>query len=120
MTLRQERKRFAVWRAGLGLFTAAGEQMPIRLARHRYNSVKLLSWTLSRVPHLSRLSWLLDGWRSMTGHSELAITPRDRFLQAAKKELAAFEQKEREFRNRVRKERAEELQLPADAIERMN
>jgi hypothetical protein len=56
----------------------------------------------------------------MTGHSELAITPRDRFLQAAKKELAVFEQKEREFRKRVRKERAEELQLPADAIERMN
>jgi hypothetical protein len=50
----------------------------------------------------------------MTGHSELAITPRDRFLEAAKRELAAFEKKEREFRNKVRKERAEELRIPAE------
>ena len=44
----------------------------------------------------------------MTGHSELAITPRDRFLEAAKSELVAFETKEREFRKKIRKERAEE------------
>jgi hypothetical protein len=56
----------------------------------------------------------------MTGHSELAITPRDRFLEAAKRELAAFEKKEREFRNKVRKERAEELRIPADNGELRN
>ena len=53
----------------------------------------------------------------MTGHSELANTPRDRFFKAAKKELAAFEKREREFRKRVRKERAEELRLPVDKRE---
>jgi hypothetical protein len=48
----------------------------------------------------------------MTGHTQLAITPRDRFLEAAQKELAAFEQKEREFSRKERQERAAELQIP--------
>jgi hypothetical protein len=56
----------------------------------------------------------------MTGHSELAITPRDRFLEAAKRELAAFETKEREFRKKVRKERAEELRIPIDKSDLLN
>ena len=48
----------------------------------------------------------------MTGHPPLAITPRDRFLEAAKEELVAFEKKERQFRKTLRNERAKELGLP--------
>ncbi|MBR1157298.1 hypothetical protein [Bradyrhizobium sp. JYMT SZCCT0428] len=48
----------------------------------------------------------------MTGHTRLAITPRDRFLETAQKELAAFERREREFSKKQRKERAAELQIP--------
>jgi hypothetical protein len=54
----------------------------------------------------------------MTGHTQLAVTPRDRFLQAAQKELVAFEQREREFSRQERQERAAELQIPADKSER--
>ena len=53
----------------------------------------------------------------MTGLAQLAVTPRDRFLEAAQKELAAFEQREREFSRNERKERAAELRLPADKLE---
>jgi hypothetical protein len=50
----------------------------------------------------------------MTGHTNLVVTPRDRFLKAAQQELIAFEQKERELREQDRQERAEKLQLPID------
>jgi hypothetical protein len=53
----------------------------------------------------------------MTGHTQLAITPRERFLKAAQKELAAFEEREHEFSKKERQERAAELQLPANAFE---
>jgi hypothetical protein len=49
----------------------------------------------------------------MTGHTQLAITPRDRFLETAQNELAAFERREREFSKKERQERAAELQIPA-------
>jgi hypothetical protein len=52
----------------------------------------------------------------MTEHTQLAITPRDRFLQAAEKELIAFERREREFLKRDRQERAAKLQIPLDKI----
>jgi hypothetical protein len=52
----------------------------------------------------------------MTGHTQLAITPRDRFLQAAEKELIAFERREREFLKKDREERAAKLQIPLDKI----
>ena len=52
----------------------------------------------------------------MTEHTQLAITPRDRFLEAAQKQLLAFERREREFRKRDRAERAAKLQLPIDKI----
>ena len=42
----------------------------------------------------------------------MAVTPRDRFLEAAQKELVAFEQREREFSRKERQERAAELLLP--------
>jgi hypothetical protein len=48
----------------------------------------------------------------MTGHTQLAVTPRDRFLQAAQKELIEFERREREFSRKERQERAAELQIP--------
>ncbi|MGE9007866.1 hypothetical protein ACO2JO_04755 [Leptospira interrogans] len=52
----------------------------------------------------------------MAGHTQLAITPRDRFLKAAQKELAAFEQREREFSKKERKERAAAMQMPVENI----
>ena len=39
--------------------------------------------------------------------------PRDRFMEAAQKEMIAFELKEREFSKRLKKDRAEELHMPA-------
>ena len=48
----------------------------------------------------------------MTGNIQSEPTPRDRFLEAARKEFAAFERKENEFRKKLREERAAELQLP--------
>jgi hypothetical protein len=56
----------------------------------------------------------------MTEHTQLAITPRDRFLEAAQKELIAFERREREFTKRQKKERAAELQLPVDFKNELN
>jgi hypothetical protein len=43
---------------------------------------------------------------------QLAMTPRDRFLQAAEKEMIDFERREIEFRKKEREERAAELRLP--------
>jgi hypothetical protein len=48
----------------------------------------------------------------MTEHTQLATTTRDRFLQAAEKELIAFERREREFLRKDREERAAKLQFP--------
>jgi hypothetical protein len=53
----------------------------------------------------------------MTGHTQLAVTPRDRYLQAAQREMTEFELREREFLRRERQERAAELQLPVQEIE---
>ena len=52
----------------------------------------------------------------MRGYIQSAITPRDRFLETAQKELAAFEQREREFSKKERQERAAQLRLPTDKI----
>jgi hypothetical protein len=56
----------------------------------------------------------------MTEHTQLAITPRDRFLQAAQKELIEFERREREFSKKERQERAAQLRLPTDRIVPVN
>jgi|EndMetStandDraft_3_1072993.scaffolds.fasta_scaffold1720446_1 hypothetical protein len=50
----------------------------------------------------------------MTEHTQLAVTPRDRFLEAARKELIAFERREREFSRKERQDRAVELNLYLD------
>jgi len=47
----------------------------------------------------------------MTG--QLVETRHDDFMEAAQRELIAFERREREFRKRVKHERAEELDMPA-------
>jgi hypothetical protein len=60
---------------------------------------------------LGKLARDKDGVRNMTGH--LVETPRDSFMEAAQKELIAFERREREFRKREKQERAEQLQMPA-------
>jgi hypothetical protein len=49
----------------------------------------------------------------MTEHSQSLQTSRERFLEAAHRELAAFERRESEFRKNVRNERAAQLNLPA-------
>ena len=56
----------------------------------------------------------------MTEPTELAVTPRDRFLEAAQKELDAFERKESEFRRKLREERAAQLGLPSDKHDLVN
>ncbi len=56
----------------------------------------------------------------MTGHTQLAVTPRDRFIQAAEQELIAFERREREFIKKERRERAAELQIPVGNGETRN
>jgi hypothetical protein len=43
---------------------------------------------------------------------QLAVTARDQLLQAAEREMVAFERREIEFRKRDRNERAAELNLP--------
>jgi hypothetical protein len=49
----------------------------------------------------------------MTEHTQLAVTSRDRFLEAAQKELIAFERRERDFIKKEKQERAAELLIPA-------
>jgi hypothetical protein len=48
----------------------------------------------------------------MTAVNQSAEAKRERFLEEAQKAMVAFELKEREFRERVKQEEAEELQLP--------
>ena len=45
-------------------------------------------------------------------HTQPAVTPRERFLQAAEREMAKFERQEMEFRRKERRERAAELDIP--------
>ncbi len=40
------------------------------------------------------------------------VEPRDSFMEAAQKEMIAFELKEREFSKELKKDRAEELHMP--------
>jgi hypothetical protein len=54
-----------------------------------------------------------SGVLKMTGLNQAAGTPRDRFLEAAQKELLAFERREREFSKKEKEERAAELRIAA-------
>jgi hypothetical protein len=49
------------------------------------------------------------GVRIMAG--QLSETPRESFMEAAKKEMMAFERKERELRKQEKQERAEQLKM---------
>ena len=48
----------------------------------------------------------------MTDHNVRAETSRERFIKFVERELKAFERKEREFRSRLKEERAAQLGLP--------
>jgi hypothetical protein len=56
----------------------------------------------------------------MTKQTQLAVAPRDWFLEAARKELIAFERREREFRKLDQQQRALELQIPIEKSEPRN
>jgi hypothetical protein len=47
----------------------------------------------------------------MMEHTQIARTPRDRFMQAAQREMAKFEHEEIEFRRKDQAERAAELNI---------
>ena len=47
----------------------------------------------------------------MTG--QWVETPRESFMEAAQREMVAFERKEREFRKQERQERADQLKMAA-------
>ncbi|MET3995031.1 hypothetical protein ABID65_006697 [Bradyrhizobium sp. S3.9.2] len=53
----------------------------------------------------------------MTENAPVNADRRNNLLEAAQQELARFEQQEREFRKKDRKERAAELRLPLDKID---
>ena len=46
-----------------------------------------------------------------TTRTQLSEQPRDEFWEMTEKQLNSFERKEAEFRKKVRKERAEDLQI---------
>jgi hypothetical protein len=46
-------------------------------------------------------------------HTQIAVTPRERLMRAAEREMAKFERQETEFRRKVRLERAAELDILA-------
>ena len=48
----------------------------------------------------------------MTISQQQVDTWRDRFLEAAQRELIAFERKERAFKKQLKQEEAEKLKLP--------
>lgn len=48
----------------------------------------------------------------MAAPTQLAVSSREQFLEAAQKEFARFEREESEFSKRLRAERAAELHLP--------
>lgn len=50
----------------------------------------------------------------MSGSSQSAETPRDRFLEVAQEEMRKFERKEREFRKEAKRDRASLLRLPVE------
>jgi len=50
----------------------------------------------------------------MAGHTQIAKSPQELFMQTVRKELAAFEKRELEFQAEQRKERAAKLKLPSE------
>ena len=56
-------------------------------------------------------SGLKRGVRNMT--EQPAELSYDSYMEVAQREMSAFERKEREFSKRIKKERADELDMPA-------
>jgi hypothetical protein len=54
----------------------------------------------------------------MTGHTQIGASAHERFMHLARKELASFERRERQFRADERKERAEKLRFSVEKAER--
>lgn len=52
--------------------------------------------------------------------TQIKTATRERFMQAAQKEMAKFERREIEFRKQDRRERAAELHIPLKIIECSN
>jgi len=75
-----------------------------------------MALNLSAVPVLPLARGTGDGGKAMTERSKLAKAPRDRLLEATRKELADFERREKELREKDREERAAELGLPYKQI----
>ena len=48
----------------------------------------------------------------MSAYTQIAVTTRERFMQMAQEEMAAFEKREAEFMKKDRAERAIRLHLP--------
>jgi hypothetical protein len=69
--------------------------------------------------HKERLGRQTSGVRNDQCRPFGANTTRA-LLEAAQKELAAFERKENEFRKKLRKERAAELRLPSAKNDAVN
>jgi hypothetical protein len=51
----------------------------------------------------------------MSGRAEKALTARERFMQVAQEEMAAFERRELEFQRKDRQERAARLPFPSES-----
>jgi len=49
---------------------------------------------------------------AMTAPTTIALTPKDRFMQIARQEMAMFEKSESQLRKTIQIERAKELSLP--------
>jgi len=84
-------------------------------------TVSLRDRTFRLFQHLD----ILDGLGQilgclMTGRTQLAVTRRDGLLDAAQRELAAFEWREREFSKKERQELAAQLRLPTDKSAHVN
>jgi hypothetical protein len=101
LNLRQENKVLACFDPNLILGVACFQK-----------SVILLSRTFSGPCDLNRIGRGQPAWGTMMEHTQIAATPRERFMHAAKSEMARFEREEIEFRKKDREERAAELQIP--------
>jgi hypothetical protein len=61
-----------------------------------------------------------NAWQELAGttvgyamYEHQVELPRDSFMEAAQREMIAFELREREFSKELKKDRAEELHMPA-------
>lgn len=75
-------------------------------------NVILLSRTYFRRSVLTKVTGISLTRETVMDHTQIALTPRDRFIQAAQQEMTKFERQEIEFRKKDREERAAGLRIP--------